>query len=373
MGFLIVYLIIGTLCSLFSGYSFTARADYGSSITILIYGVFLAAWLSPLGIWHVKRQNGKLSIAHTIAIRICHLLLGMAFLMFCLLIIRDFVWYTLYILGIGKIPSPFEITAARTANMITLLILFLCTAYSLYAAEKMPRVLHFKYCSTRIKQTLKILVISDWHINRLTPLKKIEKQISYFNNLHPDIILMPGDIADDSKECMQKQLRIIKKLRAPQGICFTLGNHEIYHNPYAWEAEFAAIGWKILHNSGIRIESARVFIGGVPDYTAFKVDLTQAVSRAHYDDYRIVLSHSPVIFRQIKPKQIDLMVAGHTHGGQIFPFNLLSKLGNAGFIAGEYRLNDAVLILSRGAGYWGPPMRLGAPSDVILITLEPQC
>ena len=197
--------------------------------------------------------------------------------------------------------------------------------------------------------------------------------VKLFNKLHPDIILIPGDIADDDSEAIRRQLNELKKLHAPEGIYYTVGNHEIYHNAFVWEAAFAAFGWCVLHNSGVMMKDSGLYVGGVPDSAGFSVSVLQAVKNAEKDAFRIVLSHQPSAVLQAKAGEIDLMVSGHTHGGQIIPFNYLTGFGNAGFVAGEYRLKHAILLVSRGVGYWGPPMRLGAPNDVILIDLEPQC
>jgi len=90
------------------------------------------------------------------------------------------------------------------------------------------------------------------------------------------------------------------------------------------------------------------------------------------NEYRILLSHTPTIIKKVRAGQVDLQVSGHTHGGQIFPFNLFTKWGNSGFLFGEYKVNGVTLLLSRGVGYWGPPMRILAPSDITLITLKPR-
>lgn len=369
MGFFIVYLLIGFFCGTWSGYSLTAHGGYPTWLVYCVYAAFWGAWFSPIIIWRWQHKNSLPLRVFNAAAYLSHLLFGVAFFLFALLIVRDFLWYDAYIFGL-PVPSPFAVSAARISGLITLAIAALCCGYAVYVAARPPRVLRYTYRHPRIKRVLRVLVISDWHINRTIAAHKVAERVALFNALKPDVILMPGDIADDTPQMMKPQLQALKKLSAPLGIYYTLGNHEIYNNAWVWESEFAALGWRVLHNSGVAVEDSGVYISGVPDSASFAVNITQAVKNAAADDYRILLSHQPATALQVQKGQVDLVVAGHTHGGQIFPFNFFTKFGNAGFVAGEYRLNNTTLLLSRGAGYWGPPMRLGAPADVLLINLE---
>ena len=370
MGFWIVYLLVGTLCSAIGGYALSINSGYPFWASAGIYGAFLLSWLALPAIWYWQHRNTLPPRLYNFVFHIGYLLFGFAFLLTALLVLRDTLWYAAYIFGLN-VPSPFTDSAVRAANTITLALALLCSLYALYAAQKLPRVLHYEYHDARIKQPLKLLVISDWHINRTISPQKVAERVAVFNNLKPGVILMPGDIADDTPEMMREQLKALKKLRAPRGIYYTIGNHEAYNYAPAWEAAFAALGWRVLHNSGTPVEEIGVYIGGVPDASTFGVSVGQALKAATPEQYRILLSHTPTIVAQIRDGAVDLVVAGHTHGGQIFPFNFLTKFGNNGFVAGEYRLNNTLLLVSRGAGYWGPPLRLFAPSDVMMIELRP--
>lgn len=371
MYFLIFYLITGFTCSTLCGYALMAFAAYPSWVNTAIYIGQLVAWFLPILIWILQNKNILPLRILRISAQISYFLLGFVFLLFAVVMLCDFVWYFAYFLvPKGLLPAPFEATAARTANLLVLVFLLLMSAYGLYAAHKMPRILRYGYRDARIKRPLKVLVISDWHITRMILPQSVAQRVEYINSLNPDVILMPGDIADDAPDSIKAHLSALRRLRAKEGIYYTLGNHEIYHNPFLWESTFAALGWRVLHNSGAVLSDSGVYIGGVPDTGGFSANVSQSVKNAAKDTYRIVLSHQPSIVAQTKEGEVDLMVSGHTHGGQIAPFNLISKLGNSGFAAGEYRIKNTVLLVSRGIGYWGPPMRLGAPSDVLLINLE---
>ena len=372
MGFLIVYLLTGISCSVLSGCALTVFADYAPWVNWLIYLLQLAAWFAPILIWRLQNSARMSPRTYGVLAQISYFLFGFVFLLFAVLILRDLLWYGAYFLAPrGMVPAPYDVAAARLANWLTLGFLMLLCAYGVYGAFKLPQVLRYTYRDARIKRPLKALVISDWHITRLISPQKEAEKVAFFNALKPDLILMPGDIADDTPEGLGEHLKALKKLQAPSGIYYTVGNHEIYHNAFVWEAAFAGLGWQVLHNSGAAVAESGVYVGGVPDSGGFSVNVAQAVKNAAANMYRIVLSHQPAAVLQVKPAEVDLLVAGHTHGGQIVPFNFLTKFGNAGFVAGEYKLQHTTLLLSRGAGYWGPPMRLGAPSDVLLLNLEP--
>ena len=243
--------------------------------------------------------------------------------------------------------------------------------YSLYAAEKLPQVTHYEYSDARIKQPLKILAISDLHITKMIAPQKVAAWVAQFNALQPDVIVMPGDIADDKSEDIRRHIMELKKLKAPHGIFYIVGNHEVDHDAVTWEAVFAGLGWQVLHNSGVSLPENGVYVGGLPDFGGFAVNIGQTLRNAAPDEYRILLAHQPVIAEKIGQNPVDLLIAGHTHGGQIFPFNVLVKMGNRGFVRGEYAIGNTKVLIANGAGYWGPPMRLAAPAEVMMIELKP--
>ncbi|MBP1532174.1 MAG: metallophosphoesterase [Alphaproteobacteria bacterium] len=372
MSFLIAYLVVAFSCIIITVRTLIAYTDCSALTQTLVYGIFIFAWLSPILIWKLQ-TNGFLPLwLYSIFAKLGYFMLGFAFLLLFTIILRDIIWTASYYLSGKNIVSPLNHQALRTANIITLSAVFIICLYSVYAAEKLPAILHYQYRDSRIQKPLKALLISDLHITKMTPVSKVQSWVKYFNAQNPDIILMPGDIADDAVSDIKKQIKELKKLKAPLGIYYTLGNHETYFDAIAWEAEFAGLGWQVLHNSGTSVADTGLYIAGLPDTGAFAVNVTQAVRNAQSHEYRIMLSHIPTTFNLIKPHQVDLQVSGHTHGGQIFPFNWLTKWGNKGYVFGEYTSSTAKMLISHGVGYWGPPMRLMAPSDAILIELLPE-
>ncbi|MBP5352286.1 MAG: metallophosphoesterase [Alphaproteobacteria bacterium] len=370
MYFMIAYLVIAVSCILITGRTLTSYNETALWLKIGVYLILTYAWFSPMIVWNLQASNTWPTWLYAVFAKFSYFLFGFAFLLVIALIGRDLLWQAAHFIVPQKVISPSNPAALKCANYAVMAIIFICSLYAVYAAEKMPWVLHYGYADARIKRPLKLLVISDLHITKMTSVQKVRRWVEYFNALKADMILMPGDIGDDRPADIKEQISALKKLKAPLGIYYTIGNHESYFNALAWEGEFAALGWQVLHNSGVEAENTGLYIAGVPDSSTMSAHIAQAVQRAKPEDYRILLSHNPTTALNAQKGEVDLQISGHTHGGQIFPFNWLTSWGNKGFVSGQYNLENTTLLVSHGAGYWGPPMRLGAPSDILLISLN---
>lgn len=195
------------------------------------------------------------------------------------------------------------------------------------------------------------------------------------NALKPEAVLLAGDIVDDRTRYLEPEIKVLGKLEAPLGVYAVSGNHELYNGLDLWLRNFRRHGFKVLMNSGEHLKNTRLYIGGIPDLnTAFspfyQVDFKRTFKGSRHNDYRILLSHYPNL-EKFADRDYDLQLSGHTHGGQIFPFHYLAWKANK-YLAGRYRVGDHDLYVSRGAGYWGPPMRLLAPAEITEIILKPQ-
>lgn len=372
MAFWIVYSAIAILCIILTALPLVGYCDCAEYIKIAVYAFLFIAWFSPVLIWNWQTQKNIPLKLYSWVVQIGYFLEGFAFLLMMTLLMRDVFWWGGYYLSSGKlIISPLKDNIVADVNIITVVIVFLVCLWGVYAAEKMPDVLHYTFSDKRIKKPFKALIASDLHITKVTKQNKVKAWVNYFNSLKADIVLMVGDVGDDTAEDIKKQISELKKIKAPLGIYYVLGNHETYFNPYNWEAQFATLGWQVLHNSGASIADSGVYVAGIPDNRAFKTDILQSVKNAK-DEYTVLMSHIPLTLSEQEKQNIDLMICGHTHGGQIFPFNWLTKLGNAGMVAGFYDTGNHKVLISRGVGYWGPPIRVGAPSDIILVEFKPE-
>lgn len=259
----------------------------------------------------------------------------------------------------------------RHMNYVNIALAFVFTSYALYAGIKVPDIEKISLLSPQVGAEKRIAVLSDLHIHRVINPEKIRAIVAKTNALNPDVILLAGDIIDDDVAKVSDITALLKDLKAKEGVYFVTGNHEFYAGYQQTVDELKKLGFTFLENSGLSLGD--IYIAGIPDTFAGSaygknVDIENAFSGAIPEQFRLLVSHTPVSFG--KENNFDLEVSGHTHGGQIFPFHIFAKLHNQ-YLAGLYKMeNKAQIYVSRGAGQWGPQMRFLAPSEITLITLN---
>jgi predicted MPP superfamily phosphohydrolase len=222
----------------------------------------------------------------------------------------------------------------------------------------------------------RIVQLSDLHVGPTLKRAFVERIVATANGLRPDLIALTGDVADGFPPALRHDVAPLAALRAPLGKYFVTGNHEYYWDAPGWVRELERLGFNALVNAHrvIRRGAARLLLAGVTDLSAsahvtgHASDPAAAVAGAPASDVRVLLAHQPKSAFAACAVGFDLQLSGHTHGGQYFPFNLLVRLFQP-FVAGLHRLEAMWLYVSRGTGYWGPPLRLGAPAEITLIQL----
>lgn len=292
-----------------------------------------------------------------------------AVILFSITLFRDVIW-TLLALVFEKIPSPFNGKALSSVNLYTFILAFLCAISALYAGLRVPAVKEIEIFSNSIKKEKTIVVLSDLHLSRSVFPSKIKGIVKAVNALNPDIVVMPGDTVDDKPLYTQELVKELGNLKARQGVYFTSGNHEFYVGYHTSVQQLQSEGFRLLDNNSVNLDY--VCLAGIPDYPSAKRngmpvnqnDLCQDVL-----NYRILLSHTPISPVDAKA---DLVISGHTHGGQIFPFHLFSWLFNSRFLAGLYQVTPSRgIYVTRGSGQWGPQMRFLAPAEITVLKLRP--
>ena len=224
-----------------------------------------------------------------------------------------------------------------------------------------------------------IAQISDIHVGTTIKNGYVSRIVDAVNALDADMIAVTGDLVDGSVQRLSPHTQPLGRLSARHGAFFVTGNHEYYSGANAWIAEMRRLGLAVLINEHVVLEhdGEAVVIAGVTDYSAHHFDPTQrsdpaaalagAPARA---GVRVLLAHQPRSAFAAAKAGFDVQLSGHTHGGQFFPWNLLVKLVEP-FAAGLHRLDDLWVYVSRGTGYWGPPKRFGAPSEITRLRLVP--
>ena len=382
MFFLVASLILTIACSTITIRTLVAYTEmkfiYKLAISILV----ILGWLSPVIVGFCRKQFALQGLVYDALTYGGYFLFGWAFITFMLLFARDFLWYAGF--GISKLFhadwgwfNPQNPLSLKYANIVTAILSLSVALYAVYQANKVPDVKEINLSSAKLKQELTIVQLSDVHISRASSEHHIQKLVDEVNALRPDVIVLTGDIIDDKASAVKEYFPILDQLEAKGGVYFVIGNHEYYNGPGQILRALHQTKIKPLMNEGYKIADKNLYIGGVSDKSAaamnpyFAIKIEEAAKGADEQNYRVLLSHNPSVADMVTAKDFDLVLSGHTHGGQIFPFGFLAKNANK-YLAGLYDINGAKLYVSRGVGYWGPPMRLGAPAEITLIKITPQ-
>jgi predicted MPP superfamily phosphohydrolase len=217
----------------------------------------------------------------------------------------------------------------------------------------------------------RIALVSDIHLGPLLGRAHTERIVDTINRLDADIVTVVGDLVDGSVAELGSAAEPLAGLRSRRGSFFVTGNHEYFSGYEEWIPEIESFGVAVLRNR--RVEVDGLDVAGVNDVTgashADGPDYGRALDGRDPAKPVVLLAHQPIQVHRAAEHGVDLQLSGHTHGGQIFPFSYLVRLQQP-VIAGYARNGPTQLYVTRGAGFWGPPVRVGAPPDISLIELR---
>lgn len=223
----------------------------------------------------------------------------------------------------------------------------------------------------------RIVQLTDVHVGPTIGREFIERLVARTNALEPDLVAITGDLVDGSVAQLGAFIEPLRELRARHGVYFVTGNHEYFSGADEWIARLRELGVTVLRNERAAIErdGAALDLAGIDDPTGRSfadghgADLPRALAGRDPGRPVILLAHQPRHAHEAADHGVALQLSGHTHGGQIFPFNYLVPLQQP-FVAGLHRVGDTAVYVSAGTGYWGPPMRVGIPAEITDITLR---
>ncbi|SFH64019.1 hypothetical protein SAMN04515618_101345 [Collimonas sp. OK307] len=224
-----------------------------------------------------------------------------------------------------------------------------------------------------------IVQISDIHVGPTIKHSYLDAIVNKVNTLKPDLIAVTGDLVDGSVQQLAAHTAPLAKLRSRHGAYFVTGNHEYYSNAPEWVAEVRRLGLTVLMNQHVVIDhqGASLLVAGVTDYSAHHFDEAQRsdphaalAGGPRHVALKLLLAHQPRSAAAAADAGFDLQLSGHTHGGQFFPWNLFVPMQQP-YTSGLRRLRNLWVYTSRGTGYWGPPKRLFAPSEITRLRLVP--
>lgn len=217
-----------------------------------------------------------------------------------------------------------------------------------------------------------ITLISDIHLSPVVGRSVCQRIVDRANATNPDMIALAGDLVDGSVADLRSAAQPLAQLRAREGVFFATGNHEYFSGAQEWKTHLATqLGIKVLDNE--RVELRHFDLAGVSDLAGEAYDdgpdYVKALGGRDQDRAAVLIAHQPAMVEDAKQHGVDLQLAGHTHGGQMWPGNFLAALANP-TLFGLERYDDTQLYVTRGAGAWGPPVRVGAEPDITVLELR---
>jgi predicted MPP superfamily phosphohydrolase len=389
MLFIIIAIIILALMYGYIGWRLIIPAPFGPATSLILWGILLFCLLIFV-LPHLLRHEGiEIPFADTIA-WISYLSFGILTLLFAVLLARDLIF--LLITGLqksihimagifGSNPTITEtvnpIRRSLITNSVNVGLLGLTgalTGYGLFEALRKPDIVEIDIPIKNLPEDFngfRIVQITDIHVSNTLRRPFVQHVVDTVKKLRPDLIALTGDLVDGTVAELGHDVAPLADLNAPYGMYFITGNHEYYSGVQQWVEETARLGFDVLLNEHriIRRGNGRLILAGVTDYSGGQFDKShisdphKALSGAPSTDAKILLAHQPRNIFEAAKAGYDYVISGHTHGGQYFPYHLLAALAQP-YVSGFHRHGNTAIYVSKGTGYWGPQIRIGARSEI---------
>jgi uncharacterized protein len=395
MGFFIIVITFLTIIYGYIGLRLLLPPQFSMSVQVILWAVLVISLLMPI-VYITFRFTGFKPFWSDAFAWVAYVLFGFFSLVFAFLVARDLLLlvtvsadyafsFVKTLLG-ARDASSFLLSPERrhflvnATNMGILGLTALLCIYGFYEARRTPRIVQISVPLKDLPSELEgftIAQITDLHVGPTVKRGFVKSVANLVQNLHPDAIAVTGDIVDASVKEIGKDVAPLGELSAPYGKYFITGNHEYYAGAEPWIEEMKRLGCIVLLNEHRVIErgKARILLAGVTDYSAGRFNKNwasspeAALNGAPPCNVKIILAHQPHSIFASSRAGFDLQITGHTHGGQYFPYKYLARLVEP-YVSGWHLHNKTFIYVSRGTGYWGPPLRIGVPSEIPVFTLN---
>ncbi|MFE3501708.1 metallophosphoesterase [Kitasatospora sp. NPDC059146] len=334
-----------------------------------VFAVWLVSFPFLMVAGHGSRRNDR-------AARLGDTSLGVMWVLFTWSVLGGLVNLVLGGLDVGGADRARAVAVAVAAVSAGLL------AWGHHEAMRVPRVKRLDVHLPRLGGGLdgtRVVVLADTHYGPIDRADWSARVTEAVNALDPDVVVHAGDIADGTPAQRREQSAPLGTVRARLAKVYVTGNHEYGGEAQGWLDRMADLGWEPLHNRHVLVERGgdTLVLAGVDDVTAessglagHRTDLAGALAGADPDLPVLLVAHQPKYVPQAAAAGIDLQVSGHTHGGQIWPFNFLVRIDQPVVHGLSLHGQRTRLYTSRGTGFWGPPFRIFAPSEITVLTLR---
>jgi predicted MPP superfamily phosphohydrolase len=303
-------------------------------------------------------------------------LLGAVWVLFVWSVLAQLLRLALFALGVDDPARSRGVAGAVVAVVAALLV------WGYTEAMRLPRTKHVDVPIARLGSGLdglRVAIITDTHFGPIDRARWSAAVTDRVNELDADIVCHVGDLADGTVEVRDEQVKPLAAARGKLARVYVTGNHEYFSEAQGWLDYMETIGWDSLHNRHIVVERGgdELVVAGVDDATAHAsgvdghgANLDAALADSDPALPVLLLAHQPKQVPRAAKAGVDLQISGHTHGGQIWPFNFLVRLDQPVVHGLSTHGERTQLYTSRGTGFWGPPFRVFAPSEITVLTLR---
>ena len=376
---LLPILFVNALLHVYVGWRIAPALPAGPWAALLLVTLLASALLMPLGLLarRIRSQplSDRLAWAGLLAMGLFSSLFVLTLARDALHVLAALAHWTGMVAAVS--PGLLQATAAAVPLLGSLV-----TLLGFVNARRTAAVVHVDVPIADLPQALHgftIAQISDIHVGPTIKRPYLSRIVRCVNALGADMVAVTGDLVDGSVLELARHVAPLAGLTSRHGTFFVTGNHEYYSGAHDWVVELRRLGLRVLMNEHVVLDhgAAKLVVAGVTDHSAHHFDPSQrsdphaAIANAPtHATVRVLLAHQPRSAEAAERAGFQLQLSGHTHGGQFLPWNLFVRLQQP-FTAGLHRLRRLWVYTSRGTGYWGPPKRFGAPSEITHLRLVP--